>query len=450
MKKYLSLVLALMLVFSLFGMIAAADGETGFDPETALGEKDTAAEFDIRLNAQLRYKPGEEIKVISTVRNIKHKAGISVLTFDLFYDPAKVEIANDLKPDGTLDVDFKTPDAKAWENLTKPGRDDADELVPGMIRVSLANANTAGATAVRDGEITVTVRFKVKEDTEGDVYFWVTHGSILASDADFVNFPGNGSYVSVAKQPTKQDLVSELEDEVAPDPGAMFDLEITGPEGYNSIRKFNVTVTLKNIKAEDGISGVDFLLKYDSSVLELVTPVNSEGIVEATAVLPDKTVWENLTKLERGDDNEIIEGVVHVAYYNANTAEAVAKKDGDFSVTLTFIGKKEAEFATGIWTDSESIEGRTPGFDRVKGNGSYIVLDKEEFAYIPGDVNGNGGIDAQDYAMAKRAYLGTYTLTPEQLIRADINGNGKVDTQEYAMIKRHFLGTYVIPGAEGY
>ena len=51
--------------------------------------------------------------------------------------------------------------------------------------------------------------------------------------------------------------------------------------------------------------------------------------------------------------------------------------------------------------------------------------------------------------MTKRAFLKTYTLTEEQLLRADINGNGKVDSSEYAMIKRHFLQTYVIPGAEG-
>ena len=66
-----------------------------------------------------------------------------------------------------------------------------------------------------------------------------------------------------------------------------------------------------------------------------------------------------------------------------------------------------------------------------------------------GDVNGNGKIDSTDYAMCKRAFLKTYTLSAEQLLRADINSNGKVDAQEYAMIKRHFLKTYTIPGAEG-
>ena len=65
--------------------------------------------------------------------------------------------------------------------------------------------------------------------------------------------------------------------------------------------------------------------------------------------------------------------------------------------------------------------------------------------FIRGDVNGNGKIDAADYAMCKRACLRTYELSAEQLMRADINGNGRPDASEYAMIKRHYLGTYTIP-----
>lgn len=72
----------------------------------------------------------------------------------------------------------------------------------------------------------------------------------------------------------------------------------------------------------------------------------------------------------------------------------------------------------------------------------------EGAAFMPGDVNGNNKIDPADYAMCKRAYLRTYTLSEEQAARADINRNGRTDASEYAMIKRHYLGTYFIPGAE--
>ena len=63
-----------------------------------------------------------------------------------------------------------------------------------------------------------------------------------------------------------------------------------------------------------------------------------------------------------------------------------------------------------------------------------------------GDVNGDGEIDAVDYAMVKRAVLGTFDLTEEQMKFADIDNDGEITAIDYAMIKRHVLGTYVIEG----
>lgn len=71
--------------------------------------------------------------------------------------------------------------------------------------------------------------------------------------------------------------------------------------------------------------------------------------------------------------------------------------------------------------------------------GEVLMLHRREF--IPGDVNGNGKIDPQDYAMLKRYLLGTYELTVAQKIRADISGDGHLTAKDYAMIKRKVLGT---------
>lgn len=65
--------------------------------------------------------------------------------------------------------------------------------------------------------------------------------------------------------------------------------------------------------------------------------------------------------------------------------------------------------------------------------------------FLPGDANGNSKIDTQDYAMIKRHFLRTYTMTDDQFKRADINMNSKIDASEYAMVKRHYLGTYKLP-----
>ena len=65
---------------------------------------------------------------------------------------------------------------------------------------------------------------------------------------------------------------------------------------------------------------------------------------------------------------------------------------------------------------------------------------KEKF--VAGDVNGNGVIDARDYLLAKRIYMGTYTPTAEELKRCDIDGDGKVTARDYLLIKRAYFGTY--------
>lgn len=71
--------------------------------------------------------------------------------------------------------------------------------------------------------------------------------------------------------------------------------------------------------------------------------------------------------------------------------------------------------------------------------GEILGLHKRE--YQPGDINGDGHIDARDYAMLKRYLLGTYDLTVEQIRRADANGDGVVDAADYMTIKRKVLET---------
>lgn len=72
----------------------------------------------------------------------------------------------------------------------------------------------------------------------------------------------------------------------------------------------------------------------------------------------------------------------------------------------------------------------------------YFGIQKKPETYLVGDVNGDGKIDAVDYAMVKRIVLGTYKPSEEQLIRADVNGDGKVTALDYAMLKRMVLGSY--------
>lgn len=64
----------------------------------------------------------------------------------------------------------------------------------------------------------------------------------------------------------------------------------------------------------------------------------------------------------------------------------------------------------------------------------YLTHDRKK-----GDVNGDGKIDARDYAMCKRIVLKTYKPTPEEFWAADINDDGKVSVLDYMRLKRMVL-----------
>ncbi|MBR4799865.1 MAG: SH3 domain-containing protein [Clostridia bacterium] len=61
---------------------------------------------------------------------------------------------------------------------------------------------------------------------------------------------------------------------------------------------------------------------------------------------------------------------------------------------------------------------------------------------VRGDLSGNGKIDSTDYAMVKRAFLGSFEPDEYQYAAALVSGRSYITVTDYAMIKRTFLGTY--------
>lgn len=58
---------------------------------------------------------------------------------------------------------------------------------------------------------------------------------------------------------------------------------------------------------------------------------------------------------------------------------------------------------------------------------------------LKGDVNGDGKVDAFDYAMVKSAVLGNLKLSEEQKERADVDNDGKITAFDYMIVKRIVL-----------
>ena len=65
-------------------------------------------------------------------------------------------------------------------------------------------------------------------------------------------------------------------------------------------------------------------------------------------------------------------------------------------------------------------------------------------AYVLGDADGSGRIDAVDYLYAKRAYLGTYTLSGACRRAVCINNGETIELTDLIRMKRHTLGTEYI------
>lgn len=115
----------------------------------------------------------------------------------------------------------------------------------------------------------------------------------------------------------------------------------------------------------------------------------------------------------------------------------------------------KATHLTPIQIKQYLIDNVTPvdGFDQLCVAGGILnisatvlaIYNENRGAYSRGDVNGNGTIDPNDYLIAKRAYLGTYTPTAAEIDIMDINRNGVVDSNDYLYIQRYYFRTYYFP-----
>jgi hypothetical protein len=61
---------------------------------------------------------------------------------------------------------------------------------------------------------------------------------------------------------------------------------------------------------------------------------------------------------------------------------------------------------------------------------------------ILGDVDGNGSVNATDYARIRSVFDGNFRLDSFEAVAADVDENGVIDTTDYLRIKAYFLNIY--------
>lgn len=74
----------------------------------------------------------------------------------------------------------------------------------------------------------------------------------------------------------------------------------------------------------------------------------------------------------------------------------------------------------------------------------------EGAAYTPGDVNGDGAIDAKDVSLVRRYIVGGYDVSINALA-ADVDHNGRIDSKDVNYLRRYIAGGYDVtlqPGLE--
>ena len=57
-----------------------------------------------------------------------------------------------------------------------------------------------------------------------------------------------------------------------------------------------------------------------------------------------------------------------------------------------------------------------------------------------GDINGTGGITAEDARLVLQAFVGKISFTTEQNLKADVDGNGKIDAGDALDILKRSVG----------
>ncbi len=72
------------------------------------------------------------------------------------------------------------------------------------------------------------------------------------------------------------------------------------------------------------------------------------------------------------------------------------------------------------------------------GDGRITIISE---AYIAGDVNGDGTVDAFDYLIVKGIYFEKYNATEEELVRADVYDDNVIDMFDYLMVKTIYFGS---------
>lgn len=354
----------------------------------AVAEKNPDGKFDLEIEAPEEYKSGDDITVDVKIKNISSGLGIIAVTADFYYDHNKLALLNNIDSDGAIKC-ISLPEY--WENAVKPDRDTNHNVIDnGHISVMAYTAYDKPGN--QDGFLTFSFKFKVKEDVNGPIGIYISHESVSAKQYDLMagSISGNGGYSIISEAPLDQDeqyISNIIENTGETIEKAELELVIEAPKIYIPECEIAVKVSIHNIGVEDGIVSLLADFYYDPEKLQLMNTMDTDGVLECIN-LPDS--WENLVKLDRDQDKNIINnGHITIALITARNKPV--KEDGALEFTFRFRVKAAVEGVIGFYIPHASIRARKYNLSAgdILGNGGYALVFAEK-EHIYGDYISNG------------------------------------------------------------
>jgi len=194
---------------------------------------------------------------------------------------------------------------------------------------------------------------------------------------------------------------------------------------YESAGTYNVTVVVS-----DGLSQTSYQwtltvtnVERDIAITNLTLSKNVVGEGYALSI--------NVTITNQGELTETFNVTVYANTTIIDTLTNITLTSGN-STTVTFTWNTTG-FAYGNYTISavaDTVLGETDTEDNTLVNGTVLVT-------IPGDIDGDGYVDAEDFGTFAWAY-GTHVGDPKYIPEADLDNDGDVDGYDYGIFTQNY------------
>lgn len=193
-------------------------------------------------------------------------------------------------------------------------------------------------------------------------------------------------------------------------------------------------ITVKCVDADGADMGVQKVYGHTGASIDIAAPAKSGYTPDKATVSAAFGTDTEVTFTYSVSDLVLRDGVNYVVEDGLVAAVPAGTKVSDFRAAFENTGldirdKIGGEFEDGALITTDSV---------------IRVGDREYRVSVKGDADGNGRIDAVDYLYAKRAYLGTYSLTAAGKRAAAMADGNKIGLTDLIRLKRHSIGTEYI------